>query len=126
MRLQAAASVHGRIVGATAEEISAAIATIDRVLDHPILRRAARAGNDGLRRETPVMLTLEDGSLVEGVIDLAFRDDTPEFAGWTVVDFKTDREFDETSDRYIAQVRVYSKAVAAATSAPARGVLLVV
>ena|SRR5215470_3021730 len=40
------------------------------------------------------------------VIDLAFRDDTPDFAGWTVVDFKTDREFEETSDRYIAQVRI--------------------
>ena len=52
--------------------------------------------------------------------------DTPEFAGWTVVDFKTDREFEETSDRYVAQVRVYSKAVGAATNAPARGVLLVV
>jgi hypothetical protein len=42
------------------------------------------------------------------------------------VDFKTDREFEETSDRYIAQVRVYSKAVGAATGAPARGVLLIV
>jgi hypothetical protein len=31
------------------------------------------------------------------------RDDTAEFAGWTVVDFKTDREFEETSDRYIVQ-----------------------
>jgi ATP-dependent helicase/nuclease subunit A len=124
--VEAAASVHGRIVGATAEEISAAIATIGRVLEHPILRRAASAGNGGLRRETPVMLTLEDGGLVEGVIDLAFRDDTPEFAGWTVVDFKTDREFEETSDRYIAQVRVYSQALGAATSAPTRGVLLVV
>jgi ATP-dependent exoDNAse (exonuclease V) beta subunit len=60
------------------------------------------------------------------VIDLALRDDTPEFAGWTVVDFKTDREFEEASDRYIAQVRVYSRAVGAATSAPTRGVLLVV
>ena len=72
------------------------------------------------------MPTLDDGSLVEGVIDLAFRDDTGEFAGWTVVDFKTDREFEEMSDRYVAQVRVYLKAVGAATSAPARGVLLVV
>ena len=72
------------------------------------------------------MLTLEDGSLIEGVIDLAFRDDTPDFTGWTVVDFKTDREFEETSDRYIAQVRVYSQAVGAATSAATRGVLLVV
>jgi ATP-dependent helicase/nuclease subunit A len=124
--VEAAASVHGRIVAATAEEISAAIATVIRVLEHPILHRAASAGNSGLRRETPVMLTFEDGGLVEGVIDLAFRDDTSEFAGWTVVDFKTDREFEETSDRYIAQVRVYSQAVGAATSAPTRGVLLVV
>ena len=124
--VEAAASVHGRIVAATAEEISAAIATVSRVLEHPILHRAASAGNSALRRETPVMLTFEDGGLVEGVIDLAFRDDTPEFAGWTVVDFKTDREFEETSDRYIAQVRVYSQAVGAATSAPTRGVLLVV
>jgi hypothetical protein len=30
-----AAAVHGRIVGATAEEISGAIATIPRVLKHP-------------------------------------------------------------------------------------------
>jgi hypothetical protein len=61
--VQAAASVQGRIVGATAQEISAAIVTIGRVLNHPILRRAATVGNDGLRRETPVMLTLDDGSL---------------------------------------------------------------
>jgi ATP-dependent exoDNAse (exonuclease V) beta subunit len=124
--IEAAASVHGRMVGATAEEISVSIATIGRVLEHPIVRRAASAGNGGLRRETPVMLTLVDGGLVEGVIDLAFRDDAPDFAGWTVVDFKTDREFEETSDRYIAQVRVYSQAVGAATNAPTRGVLLVV
>jgi ATP-dependent helicase/nuclease subunit A len=122
----AAASVHGRIVGATAEEISAAIATVGRVLEHPILRRAATAENGSLRRETPVMLRLKDSGLLEGVIDLAFRDDTPGFAGWTVVDFKTDREFEETSDRYVAQMRVYSQAVGAATNAPTRGVLLVV
>jgi ATP-dependent exoDNAse (exonuclease V) beta subunit len=124
--VEAVAAVHGRIVGATGEEMTAAIATIGRVLEHPILRRAAIVGNEGLRRETPVMLTIDDGSLIEGVIDLAFRDDTSEFTGWTVVDFKTDREFDEASDQYIAQVRVYSKAVAAATSTVARGVLLVV
>jgi ATP-dependent helicase/nuclease subunit A len=46
-----------------------------------------------LRRETPVLLTLDDGSLVEGVVDLTFREDTPDFIGWTVLDFKTDREF---------------------------------
>jgi hypothetical protein len=44
--------------------------------------------------------------VVEGVVDLAFAENTLEFAGWTVVDFKTDREFQAWSDRYIAQVRV--------------------
>jgi len=44
----------------------------------------------------------------------------------TDVDFRTDQEFDETSDRYIAQVQAYSRAIAGATNAPARGVLLVV
>jgi len=43
------------------------------------------------------MLTLKEGGLVERVIDLAFCDDTPDFAGWTFVDFKADREFQETS-----------------------------
>jgi hypothetical protein len=33
------------------------------------------------RRETPVLLTLDDGSLVEGVVDLTFREDTPDFIG---------------------------------------------
>jgi ATP-dependent exoDNAse (exonuclease V) beta subunit len=121
------ASVQGRMVGATEEEISGAVATVGRVIKHPILQRAAAsAGSAGLRRETPVLLTLGDGSLVEGVVDLAFYDQTPDFKGWTVVDFKTDREFEESSDRYVAQVQVYSKAVSTATNSPTRGVLLVI
>jgi hypothetical protein len=36
-------------------------ATFGRVLEHPILRKAAAsAGNGGLCRETPVLLTLDD------------------------------------------------------------------
>ena len=60
-----------------------------------------------IRRETPVLLKLDGGSLVEGVVDLAFREDTPDFAGWTVVDFKTDREFGMASHRYTAQLHMY-------------------
>jgi ATP-dependent exoDNAse (exonuclease V) beta subunit len=124
--LQASAAINGRIVSATEEEVQAAIVTVGTALGHPILRRAAAsAGKGGLRRETPVLLTLDDGNLVEGVVDLAFRDDTPDFVGWTVVDFKTDREFAVSSARYIAQVRVYSEAVAAATGSPTRGIVLV-
>jgi hypothetical protein len=48
------------------------------------------------------------------------RGDTSDFVGWTVVDFKTDREV-EAMSVYIAQVKVYSEAVSAATSSPARG-----
>ena len=43
---------------------------------------------------------MDDGGLVEGVVDLAFMEDRAEFAGGTVVDFKTDREFATSSDRY--------------------------
>jgi ATP-dependent helicase/nuclease subunit A len=71
------------------------------------------------------MLTRDD-TVIEGVVDLAFREELPDFAGWTVVDFKTDRELEEAPDRYIRQVRLYSNAVSAATSLPARGVLLVI
>jgi len=50
----------------------------------------------------------------------------PANTGWTVLDFKTDGEFDKTSEVYVAQVRPYSQAVRAATSAPLAGSLLVV
>jgi hypothetical protein len=42
------------------------------------------------------------------------------------VDFKTDREFGAASARYVAQVRLYSEAIAAATRLPTKGILLVV
>jgi ATP-dependent exoDNAse (exonuclease V) beta subunit len=125
--IKALADLQGKIVNATREEMEAAIAVSSATLAHPILRRAAEsAGRGALRRETPIQHVLDDGTLVEGVIDLAFRDDLPEFSGWTVVDFKTDREFEAASTRYIAQVQAYSAAIAAATSSPSRGVLLVI
>jgi ATP-dependent exoDNAse (exonuclease V) beta subunit len=125
--IQASAAINGRLVGATEEEIQAAVGTVGAALGHSILRRAAAsAAKGGLRRETPVMLELDDGSLVEGVVDLAFREETPEFTGWTVVDFKTDREFAESSARYITQVRFYAEAVGMATRSTVRGILLAV
>jgi ATP-dependent exoDNAse (exonuclease V) beta subunit len=91
------------------------------------LRRAADSAKEkAIRRETPVALMLDDGSLVEGIVDLAFWENRPEFRGWTVVDFKTDREFAAASESYIAQVTTYSAAVHAATGQPSRGVLFIV
>jgi ATP-dependent exoDNAse (exonuclease V) beta subunit len=69
---------------------------------------------------------LDDGGLVEGVVDLAFWEDTSELTGWTVVDFKTDREITGASDQYAAQVSAYVAAIGVATGLTSRGILLVV
>ena len=91
--IEAEAITHGRLVNATDEEVRAAIATVGATLAHPILRRAAASASKGrLRRETPVLLRRDDGTLIEGAVDLAFYEDTSDFAGWTVVDFKTNRD----------------------------------
>jgi ATP-dependent helicase/nuclease subunit A len=125
--LKKTAAVQGRMLGATEEEIDAAVAIVSRALVHSILRTAAASARAGrLRREVPVMLRKDDGSLVEGVVDLAFQQEASDFAGWTVVDFKTDHEFGGPSDRYLDQVRWYSTAVREATNLPTRGVLLVI
>lgn len=103
---------NGRILGATREEMSAATETVEAALEHPIFARARQAHADGnVRREVPLSLALENGSLVEGVVDLAFQ----EGARWTVVDFKTDREFKRNARSYELQVSLYSRAVTAST-----------
>jgi ATP-dependent exoDNAse (exonuclease V) beta subunit len=123
--LRAAAALHGREVGAPAAEIEAAVTSVEAALAHPLLRRAAAAAARGAcRREAPVLLRLPDGSLAEGVLDLAFREEGA--LGWTVVDFKTDRELAVQRAAYAAQVRLYAEALARATGEPARAVLLVV
>ena len=125
--VQGSAAINGRLVGATEEEINAAVVAVRATLRHPLLRSAAGSATKGeLRRETPVLIALDDGSLVEGVVDLAFKEDTPDFVGWTVIDFKTDREFAASSDQYKAQVSVYSEAIRAATGLPSRAILVVV
>src|SRR5262249_27256215 len=120
------AALQQRLFGATPEEVEAAIAIVTNALEHPVLRRAAAAGREGLRRETPVLLTLEDGTLAEGVIDLAFHEIMEDFSGWTVVDFKTDQAFAAETARYTRQVKLYAQAVRAATGLPARGLVLVI
>jgi ATP-dependent helicase/nuclease subunit A len=140
--VRAAARAQGRLVGASGDEIDAAAVATRAALAHPLLRRAAAsAATGGLRRETPVLLRLDDGSLAEGVVDLAFREQGAGNGGdagaagegdgaggvsWTVVDFKTDRELADRRAPYEAQVRLYADAVARATREPARAVLLIV
>jgi ATP-dependent exoDNAse (exonuclease V) beta subunit len=123
--LQRAAAMNGRLVGATDDEVDAAITAVRSALAHPLLRKAAGRAGD-LRRESPVLLRLDDGSLAEGVVDLAFPDDEPGSGGWTVVDFKTDREFALAAERHVAQVRLYAAAIGRLMHAPVQGVVLVV
>jgi len=113
-----------RALGATEQEAEAAEATIAAALKHPILRRAAAAAINGhCRREASLTLRTENGTLVEGYVDIAFweRDPTP---SWTVVDFKTDAEIGGRLEAYQRQVGIYVRGVTEATGAPATGVLL--
>jgi ATP-dependent exoDNAse (exonuclease V) beta subunit len=120
--VKAVAALQGRLYGASDSEITAAAETVTRALAHPLMRRAAAASQIGqCRRETPVAILLEDRMLVEGIVDLAFIDDT---SGWVVVDFKTDFEIEGKLEEYRAQVGLYALAIWRATGSAATAVLL--
>ncbi|HSE37679.1 MAG TPA: 3'-5' exonuclease, partial [Blastocatellia bacterium] len=122
--VRAVADLQGRLLLATAEEIGAATETVGRALAHPLMRRAAAASAAGrCRRETPMAVRLEDGTLVEGKVDLAFRDEVKP-GNWTVVDFKTDFEIEGRLDEYREQVALYALAISRATKLGVKGVLL--
>jgi ATP-dependent exoDNAse (exonuclease V) beta subunit len=120
----AVAQANARLIDATGAEVDATVMTVRSALQHPLMQRAANAKT--LRREIPVQHYREDGTLIEGVVDFAFQEDTPEFNGWTVVDFKTDREIEKSESQYRAQVAAYVEAVRIATELPAQGFLLLV
>jgi ATP-dependent helicase/nuclease subunit A len=71
-------------------------------------------------REYPVTLRLEDGKMLEGVVDLAFVED----GAWVVVDFKTDADGVERRTQYQRQLRWYAYALTRLTGMKSRGVLL--
>jgi ATP-dependent exoDNAse (exonuclease V) beta subunit len=116
------AAVQARLIGAPDEEATAAAEAVCAALAHPLLARAAASDRRGeCRREAGVSLALADGEIVEGVVDLAFRED----GAWTVVDYKTDIDVARAGmERYDAQVRLYARAIARATGERARAVLL--
>jgi ATP-dependent exoDNAse (exonuclease V) beta subunit len=121
----AMAAVQGRLVGATAGEVEAAKAAVVAALRHPLMVRAAKAEARGeCRRETPVVTPLEGGVVLDGIIDLAFREETPEGPVWLVIDFKTDTDVEAHGAQYEVQVSLYVDAVAKATGERARGILL--
>ncbi len=116
------ALAQGRIVGASPVEIEAGAAAAKSALLHPIMRRAAASDRRGeCRREAPILLPLDDGTMIEGVIDLAFREMGAAGPEWTVVDFKTDVELTERRAKYETQILLYVKAISAATGSRRAG-----
>ena len=110
------AELQGRILGAPPEEVAAAAEVAAAVLGHDVLARARAAAAAGrCRRESPLVVRADDGTLLEGAVDLAFEED----GRWVVVDFKTDRELEDQLEAYRRQVRLYADVIAQATGTPA-------
>ncbi len=115
------AGLQARILGAPNEETEAAIALVESALAHPLLGRARDAWRAGrCRRESPVTVVEPDGAILEGVLDLAFEEES----GWTVVDFKTEAELAGPLARYRRQVSAYASVVERVTGRPTTAILL--
>jgi len=112
-QIVALAQVHAKILGV--DHSDPATAVVQAVWSHPLLDRARTATR--CHRELPFHLNLDDGRLVEGVIDLAFIEN----ARWVVVDFKTD---DRDVARYARQLQWYLYALRKLTHLEAAGYLL--
>lgn len=116
--LQGLARLHGRMLGASEAEESAAVDAVARVLAHPFMARVREA--DEVLREEPVAVRLPDGVLLEGAVDLAFR----ESDRWFVVDFKTDAAVESLADRYRAQILWYCSALERLTGRGCSGIIV--
>jgi ATP-dependent exoDNAse (exonuclease V) beta subunit len=114
-QIAALAQVHGRLLDAPRAEGEAAAAAVTAAWAHPLLERSRKA--EHCHRELPIHLRLEDGRLLEGVIDLAFLEN----GRWVVVDFKSDAL---TTARYERQLRWYLYALSRLTGQAALGYLL--
>jgi len=116
------ASFYGRIIGATVEEVHAAGEAVTTALASPLIARAREAIE--CRRESPLIATLDDGLIVEGIADLAFLEKHEGAERWVVVDFKTDADLAPRLNEYRTQVALYVRALSRATKIPAAGLIL--
>jgi len=130
-RARTAVTAYSRALGATPAEVDSATTLVARALSHPLVARAASAAevagaseHHAVRREVPVFMLEPDGTLVEGVADLSFRETGTGAPRWIVVDYKTDRSIERSRLAYEAQVARYAAAIEAATGVPAYGVVL--
>ena len=75
-----------------------------------------------LFRETPVTARAPDGSLLDGVIDIGFREQTADGSRMVLVDYKTDAVIADLSV-YAKQLAAYASAIAQALGEPVECVL---
>ncbi|MGH7915755.1 MAG: PD-(D/E)XK nuclease family protein, partial [Candidatus Binataceae bacterium] len=123
--IAAAAHFFARMLGADDAETAPACEAAAAALRSPLMKAAAAAGSE-LRRECALVLRLEDGATVEGVVDLAFPERIAGGERWVVVDFKTDADIAGRLDEYRMQLLLYLRAISQSAGSPARGVLMCV
>jgi ATP-dependent exoDNAse (exonuclease V) beta subunit len=111
-------ALHGKIVGATKEELDAAASAALAALSHPLLQRARKAQR--CHREYPIVLPLDGVKLLEGIVDLAFVEND----AWVVVDFKTDADVSARLGHYERQLQWYAYALTKLTGMPATAWIL--
>jgi ATP-dependent helicase/nuclease subunit A len=116
------ANFFGRMLGADGDEVAAAAEAVCGALASPVMDAARRA--EQVQREAALAVMLEDGTLAEGIADLAFTERSGDALQWVVVDFKTDLELAGRLDEYRTQLGLYLRAIRQATGAPARAILL--
>jgi ATP-dependent exoDNAse (exonuclease V) beta subunit len=116
--IRAVVEWNARSVGASKEEIALSVDAIKATLSTPIIARARAA--ERCHREYPFVLALDDGRLIEGILDLAFVEN----GEWIIVDFKTDVYAAGRREQYERQLQWYGFAMRRLTKMPARAVLL--
>jgi ATP-dependent exoDNAse (exonuclease V) beta subunit len=122
--LSTMAAMLARSLGATQAEVDAALSAAQAAFSHPLMI-AARAADAyrGCFREMPICQRLEDGSLLDGVVDLVFQASADPEAALVLVDFKTDVTL-AAQETYALQLGLYARALKASTSRDVECVLL--
>ncbi len=99
--LSRAAVLYGEELGISAKEAAEAAKMAETVFKSELLQRARKAGR--VFRELPVTGTIEPGTYLNAVIDLAFLEGDE----WVLVDYKTDQDMDKEKEKYQKQLGYY-------------------
>lgn len=111
----------GRGLGATQPMIDRAGKLVKEAISSQLLKRVIKSGT--YQKEVPFTY-LQEGTMIEGVMDVVFR----EGEDWVVLDFKTDpidqKELEARVKHYQPQVRLYSEAIKNIFGKPPKEVIL--